>query len=82
MTGWMLGRVFHCVPAGPMPKSQFVLDRHADEIGDGVLEFLGQVRFLRRRVVGRIGAVGGNSIVVRDGERAVKDRLVLGLGCG
>jgi len=76
-----VGGVFHRMRRADS-EIPVVLDRNADEGGDGILQFLGQVGLLVLRLVvtrRAAAATGGISVVVREGKRAVKDRLVLGL---
>jgi len=66
---------------GAYAKIPIVLDGHADEGGDGVLEFLGQFGLLVIRGSPRAAAAGGISVIGREGERAIEAGLSL-RGCG
>jgi hypothetical protein len=69
--------VYFIAFAGPMPKSQLFWDRHADERGEWILKFLGQFGLLILRVIPRATAARGSSVGEREGEVAIKGRIVL-----
>ena len=56
-----------------------VLEGHADEVGDGILEFFGQLGLFVLRSCAR-AAAGGSSVFCRGGELAVEGQFVLGAG--
>src|SRR5260370_38329678 len=53
-----------------------VLDRHADERSDWILKFLGQFGLLILRVLPPATAGGGSSVGEREGDMAIKRRIV------
>ena len=72
-----VGGVFHRV-GGTDAKVPVVLDGHADEIGDGVVEFLGQFGLLIQRISPRATGSGGVGVGGCEGEVAIEGRIGLG----
>jgi hypothetical protein len=68
--GLDVDRVFPGI-GGTDVKAPVVLDGHADEAGDGVLEFPGQVGLLRGCISSRGADAGGSSVGGREGDLAV-----------